>query len=262
MTARPPRELSEPPRLSPASTDAYATTPEIHLWSREAAPFARDLLFMVAIFFYAVGFAHQSSKMSRFGMEVQIGDQPLSNLFTWAAEAIQEGWLGFLAIFLAMSAVMSVAGYLKHHLAGKPHYRPVVYGLVSFAIVGGLVGTCTLAWWTGGVRASQYDIAPGLLSPGGAKPRAVWMIPTKNVAYLGTSKAPTPVYILSQTNDMYEVVATQLNGSGMPLAVHRSDVLYIQYRAADDRGSRRLSNDARTITLPIKTTPSPSQSGR
>ncbi|HWT07081.1 MAG TPA: hypothetical protein VN224_15055, partial [Xanthomonadales bacterium] len=105
---------------------------------------------------------------------------------------------------------------------------------------------------------------PGLLTPGGAKPRAVWMIPdpTKNVAYLGTSKAPTPVYILSQTNDMYEVIATQLNGSGMPLAVHRSDVLYIQYRAADDSGTNRLSNEARTITLPIDSTPSPSQSGR
>jgi hypothetical protein len=263
MIAVRPRELPEAARASAIPNEPCAPAPEIHLWSREAAPFARDLLFMMALFFYVVGFAHQSSKMSRFGMEVKLGDQPLSNLFTWGAEAVAEGWIGFLLVFLAISAIMSAAGFLKHHIAGKPHCRPVVYGLVTFAVSGGLVATTALAWWTGGVRASQYDISPGSSAHGSAKPRAVWMIPdpAKRVAYLGTATAPTPVYILSETNDMFEVVATQLDGTGVPLAVHRSDVLYIQYRAHADTGTKPLRSEQQKVTVPIDSTPSPSQAG-
>jgi hypothetical protein len=85
--------------------------------------------------------------------------------------------------------------------------------------------------------------------------------PSKRVAYLGTATAPTPVYILSETNDMFEVVATQLDGTGVPLAVRRSDVLYIQYRAHADTAAKPLVSGEQKVMLKIDSTPSPSQAG-
>jgi hypothetical protein len=263
MIAAKPRELSEPPRAAAVANEPDESPQEIRLWSREAAPFARDLLFMIAVFFYVVGFAHESSKLSHFGMAVQLSDQPLANLFTWAAEALGECWIGFLLVFLAICAIMATAGYLKHRIAGKPRARPLVYGLVTFAVSGGLAATSALAWWTGAARARQFDVSPSATVAGAAKPRAVILSPdpTKRVAFLGTVSAPRPVYILSETNDMFEVVVTKLDGTGAPYAVRRSDVAFIQYLDNNDVGAKSLVSNQQRVIVPIDATPSPQQGG-
>jgi hypothetical protein len=246
------------------SNDRSDAAPEIQLWNREVGPFARDLLFMMAIFFYVVGFAHQSSKMDRFGMEVQLGDQPLSSLFSWAAEAIEDGWFGFLLIFAASAALMCAAVYLKHRLIRSAHYRAVVYGIVTLAVVGGTLGAGVYAWSTGITRANDYAPKPNATAHG-HQPNPVKMFadPVKGLALLGTPNAPTPVYIISETNDMFEVMAPQLDGTEMPLALRRADIRYIEYRPNDvDKNPTVWNSGEHKVHTKTKiATPLPNQAG-
>lgn len=230
------------------------------LWNKDVVPFVRDLLFVLAIFAYVIGFAHHAAKMSAFGVDTQLADQPLDSLFNWAAESIAGGWPGFVAILLVVAAFVLFAGVLKDRMSGDERCRPLVYGVATASIVLGLV--LTFAWSSHEGRCSAARFANGL------EPKTSLTMFMKSTAHVpvltDNPQAPPPVYILGETNDMYQLLVTQAGtaGSGsamLSIAVPRSLVQSIEFRTFEGAPGGALDGSA---GLPVGIpTPASVQSG-
>jgi hypothetical protein len=223
-----------------SATVAPATTGETQswqLWNKDVVPFVRDLLFVLAIFAYVIGFAHHAAKMSAFGVDTQLADQPLDSLFNWAAESIQVGWPGFAIILTAVGALLFFAEYLKQRLEHDERCRPIAYGVATASMLLGLV--LTFGWSSHEGRCSAARFETGL------EPKTsltMFMNATAHVPILTDNpQAPPPVYILGETNDMYQLLVTQPNSAGsgsalLSIAVPRSLVQSIEFRTFDEGG--------------------------
>ena len=201
------------------------------LWDKDVIPFVRDLLFVLAIFAYVIGFAHHAAKMSAFGVDLQLADQPLDSLFNWAAESIAGGWAGFAIILVLVALLLLLAGYLKDRLKDSKLCRPIVYGVATLAVLTGL--TLTFAWSSHEGRCSAARFANG------QEPKTsltMFMNASAQVPVLTANpQAPPPVYILGETNDMYQLLVTQPSPTGsepsmLSIAVPRSLVQSIEFR--------------------------------
>jgi hypothetical protein len=249
-----------------SATTAPTTTGETQswqLWNKDVVPFVRDLLFVLAIFAYVIGFAHHAAKMSAFGVDTQLADQPLDSLFNWAAESIQAGWAGFAIILTAIAALLFLAEFLKQRLDRDERCRPVAYGVATASMLLGL--GLTFGWSSHEGRCSAARFATGL------EPKTsltMFMNATAHIPVLTDHpQAPPPVYILGETNDMYQLLVTQPNADGigsslLSIAVPRSLVQSIEFRTFDESGAAATTSAAGERGLPAGVpTPDSAQSG-
>ena len=246
-----PADLPKDERAENASRLAAATPLEISLWNREALPFARDLLFIAAILFYVVGFAYQTAKMQRFGIGVDLGDQQLSSLFSWAVEALDDGRWAFGGVALAVLLLVFLAGYVKHALRESPICRALTYAIVGASVALLVVGSAIVAWREGSAKADRYwtsvDASTVHLFFASGKP-----VPELNA----DREAPANVYILSQTSDMYEILVADKSAPTRTFLLHRADVALITF-AEPAEHPQLLRNDEFRQTHAITSTPAP-----
>lgn len=239
-------------RLEDTSRTAGAAPLEISLWNREALPFARDILFIAAVLFYVIGFAYQTAKMQRFGIGVDLGDQQLSSLFSWAVEALYAGRWEFAGVVLAVLLLVTLAGYAKHALRKSRFCRTLTYAIVGASVVLLVAGSATIAWREGSAKADRY------LKNLDASSVRLFLATDKPVPELNANReAPASVYILAQTSDMYEIlVANSAAAPTQTFLLHRADVALIVVDQQTDRAPK-LRPGEYPETHAVKSTPAP-----
>ena len=219
-------------KIDSAHVHDLAAPLETNLWDREALPVARDALFVGALLFYVIGFAYQSAKMRRFDMSVDLGDQQLSSLFSWAFEAIGNGAGAFAALALGVLALLSFAAYMKHRHSERPYCRNLVRAVITAVALLAVGGSAFVAWTAGWNQAELYlGSADGSLAPVRILPDPAKHTPLTN------ARTGTPAFILSETPDLYQVLLS--DPAPRVLAIHRADVTLMYGPTSEPVEARR-----------------------
>jgi hypothetical protein len=251
------------------TTTTTTTTPNTdaqswQIWNKDVIPLIRDLLFLLAIFAYVIGFAHHAAKMSAFGMETQLADQPLDSLLNWAAESVHAGWPGFAIILIGVVLLLFLAEYLKSRLEHDERCRPVAYSIVTASMIIGLA--LTYSWSSHEGRCSAARFERGLAPQTSL---TMFLTPGAHVPVLTDNpQAPPPVYMLGETDDMYQLLVTQPRTAGtsaslLSIAIPRSLVGSIEFRtiAEDANATFESATGAAATGLP-KGIPTPDAAQR